>query len=258
MMKRSALILSAALLALWGCSGGGDSPTAPSDSGEPQIVKVTSITPADGATGLEGLVTVSVTFDQVVSELIAVMNPGEFGVTEETEEWMTTEDGMTWTSEPLPLKTGENYWLIVFSAETEEEKNLAYPVLSTFTLNPVLPKSTISGRVATPGTTTPAGTVVMLVDAGRFGNGTNVFDEDVFEGVAFVTDGNGEFTIEHLKSGNYYLIAFKDGNGDGFPFGEGDFFGIFGTIAAFPEFDLIDLPNNWDLTLDKNIEMVKG
>ncbi len=262
MKKRFSIGLSAALLALVvaGC-GGGDSPTGAGGSAggaDTDHVKIVSMSPADETVGLEGLVELKIEFDRPVSRVVAVLLPDALGFS--SDEWLLrSADGKMWTK-TISIRSGRDYHFIVAEAIGEDSTRMERPEVVVFTSRETLPEGTITGKVSTPAVTiSPVGTVVLAYDANRWQGFDSINDPDILVSFGYVEDDGGAFVVDHLHSGNYYLLALKydfETSSDGVVQNQNVYMGIYGLWAAYPEFEKISLPVDGTYT-DADIDLFR-
>lgn len=255
--KRMMALLPAALLVLGGC-GGDDGPSSPgSGNSNDDHVEVVSVSPAHESAGVEGLVELKVEFDRPVSQVVAVLLPEGLGFL--SDEWLLKNDDGTVWSKTLNVTSGTEYQLIVIEAIGEDGTRLETPSTTVFTTRETLPQGKIAGKVTTPASTTPTGTIIMVYDANHWEAGfESIFDPDVIRSFGYVDDESGEFEVPYLASGNYYVMALKydfEESEDGVVQVEDVYLGIYGSWAAIPEFERIDLPANGEF-MDADIAVV--
>lgn len=216
-MKRT-WTLSAGLLVLFmiGC-GGDDNPADPGGTTE-NTIQITSISPAHESVGNDQMVDLSITFDQPVTQMGALLIPG---FTSLNEEWFFRSEDSTTYSRSIALDEDQVYQLIIYGAVgADGETYLSEVEMVVFTTGESIHDGSISGTIVTPGAYSPDGTVIFLVNA-MYWSGTNYYFseensmEDNVTALGIVNNSSGVYRIDYVPKGHYYLYAFKNTISDG-------------------------------------------
>ena len=224
-----------------GCGGGDDNPAGPGDNEPVETLKITSIEPAHGSIQVGEEMEIRIEFDRPVIGVGAIMVPDLRWM---DQDWLFRSEDSTTYSRVINLEEDQAYQLIVFGAVGADSTYLDEAEMIAFTTSETLPTGIVSGIVETPNSYSAEGTVLFLVDATHWipgGAGTNL--EDHITAFGFVAGSAGDYRIENVESGNYYLYAFKDVSADGAVDNEKDLFGFYG-IDGFEGFLAINVRND--------------
>ena len=156
-----------------------------------------------------------------------------------------------------PLNDSTTYHVVITTALKDLRNNpMGEPLSIVFSTGPALDSGTISGCVADP-SKQPLQPVVALFRAPWHPDDTG------FTGPASYlaqSDSSGTFTLNHVRTGSYYCIAFNDKNGDSrLDAGTESLFtptDSIVTISAKPN-EIILYPSEFD-TLRQSIASVKA
>ncbi|MFH1680115.1 MAG: Ig-like domain-containing protein, partial [Candidatus Eisenbacteria bacterium] len=236
-------------LLLFGCGGGSDSPSGP-DNHEAEAVHIVSLSPAHGTHGLSDTVTVSITFDRPVLEVGAILVPSMRGLSGSGgyQQWLVrSEDKLTF-SRTVGLLPNTAYQLLVVWALDADSLGLIEASMLSFSTTAEPPTGAISGHIDTPGSYDPDGTVLILVDAYRWIGWEGQNFEDYIMALGWVDDPSGDYSIENLAPGKYYLYAFRNVTGDGSYDEEKSLFGLYGEWGFGVRLLAIDVKNNQTTT----------
>jgi hypothetical protein len=244
-------------LAVFGCGGGSDNPGGPDDTVE--YVHIQSVSPESGAYGLGDSVTVSIVFDKPVLEVGAMLVPSLRGLGGNGgyQQWLIrSEDKLTF-SRTITLEPNTAYQLVVVWALGADSTGLAEGRIVSFSTTPEMPTGAIEGHIDTPASYDPVGSVLILVDAYHWLGWSGQAFEDYIVALGWVSDEGGDYRIDHLAPGKYYLYAFRNVSEDGEYSEEKSLFGLYGDWGLGVQLLAIDVRNN-QTTGDIDFPMFQG
>jgi len=231
MKKFTPFFLILGLVLFHGC--GGES-TGPDNGNEPDHVSIVQIDPVHGTVGLEDTAQVRIEFDRAVASVGAILVPGLKWM---DEDWLFRSADSTTFYRTIVVQPEKVYQMIVFGALGADGSYLDEAQMTVFTTTGELPTGSITGKATAPASHSPKGTVILLVDAKSWVPSYGFSEENSLEdnivAFGFVSESSGDFAIDNLPSGQYYLYAFKDATSDGVVEDENDLFGVYGEWGAF-------------------------
>jgi|GEM_PF-2771726 len=230
-------------LLVLGCGGGSDNPSGPGDTEE--TVKILALSPEHGSHALGDTVTVSITFDRPVLEVGAILVPGLRGLggSGGYQQWLLRSEDMRTFSRNIALDPNTAYQLLVLWALGADSTGLDEAALLSLSTTAVPPTGSIHGHIQTPGSYNPVGSVLILVDAYRWVGWGQAF-EDYIMALGWVDDPDGDYSIENLAPGKYYLYAFRNVTTDGAYDEQKSLFGLYGKWGLGVQLLAIDVRNN--------------
>ena len=177
---------------------------------------VQSITPSHGSTQVAQTLDIDIVFsqpldqtgDKLFEDTGAAVNwqlyPSDFGTDFYFQQ--ISNDGLTFTIANLSLKPNTQYTLVVEGAYGADGSMLARPAVATFTTGDSLPSGSISGTVSGSNLDLSRSLINVYTVA--------PFNENFYAGFA-VADNSGNFTVDYLPAGKYYVIGMYDLNQNG-------------------------------------------
>jgi len=261
MTKRKLLIAlgticAAAMFA--GCGGGDDNPAGANGNTE-DYVEIAAMTPSDGvALSIDQAgdwVELEIQFNRPVVAVGAILVPSLRWL---DQDWLFRSADSTTYSREVWLESDEVYQFILFGALGADSTVLREPQLIAFTTGGELPTASISGHARTPQSYGANGTVLILVDAMHWIPGLEFEGNDLeshIKAFGFISDAGGDYTIENVKPGKYYMYAFKDVTSDGVVQDGDDLFGMYGGL--YTGLEVIDVREDQETT-DIDFDLYKG
>lgn len=256
--RTAALGLSAFLLLLSLACGGGSGPSDPGNNDE-ETVRVVALSPADGTYGLGSSVEVRVEFDKPVLEAGVILVPSMRGIGGDGsyQQWLFRSEDMLSFSRTIELAPNTTYQILVVWALGADSTGLEEAAVASFSTSEVQPTGAISGHINTPGSYDPDGSILILVDAYHWVGWAGQDFEDYILALGWVDDPGGDYRIEHLAPGKYYLYAFRNVLEDGSYSEEKSLFGFYTDGPILNPIQAIDVDNGRETT-DIDFDMLQG
>ena len=207
-----------------GCGG------SSSSTGSATIPQVTGTIPADGATSVSTTVMAVINFSEPMDTLSVMDNlSGVSGTSGKT--WINGDATLNVDFVPAPLDTNTTYTITIFrDAKDKEGDKLAAIVKFSFSTGANLATGSISGTISGDPQSdydNSLGNTVVAVTGSDF-LGTN--DSTIIAAVQ--ADSGGNFTVNHLENGTYYIVAVQETTGDEVDPDDGDSLGVYRDILA--------------------------
>lgn len=193
---------------------------------------VVSIIPHDGATNVDQSANISITFSEPVDQLHFAVDIDPYPIGDK----LWSDDGKTFTYDPFGLEPGQQYRITVYPGGVFDRSGNTVTGLASavFSTAGQFENGRLSGTVQGAAGTAAADPTGAIAVAGWF------------EPLAYATvAGNHSYNLTKLADGQYAVLAFKDTNGDGDPYGEGDAIGAYGANPALGdfEFETVEITN---------------
>lgn len=193
---------------------------------------VVSISPHDGATNVDPSSNISIKFSEPIDQLHFSVDIDPYPMGDK----LWSADGKTFTYDPFELVPGQQYIVTVFPGGVSDlSGNMITGLTSAvFSTGSAFEDGRLSGVVqGAPGTAAanPTGAIAVA----------GWYEPKAYATVA----ANDSYALTHLADGQYAVLAFKDTNGDGDPYGQGDALGAYGADPATGdfEFEIIEITN---------------
>ncbi len=171
---------------------------------------VVSTSPADGATSVPRVTTMSITFSSAIDTTKPInMQQGVITNIDTILVQSYSVDLFT-VNFSVRLKESTVHVFLLTSSTGKNGSMLDVPYAFTFTASPALPAATVSGTVLSGASGVSPGHAIVVLSRGPLSQGT----PDIAG--AAVAGNDGSFTLSHVPAGTYYPIAAKDVSGDGF------------------------------------------
>ncbi|NOZ60441.1 MAG: T9SS type A sorting domain-containing protein [Calditrichaeota bacterium] len=196
-------------------------------SGRCQL-SVVSMSPADGETKVDSVVTFEISFSAALDTSARFPMPGDFfldllipedSLLSPPDSVSLSADLKTVRLHNIRLFPDTRYFFGVLAAKSQAGDSLDQPAVVTFTTGATLPTGSVSGTVTFPN--------------GKLQGALVALFPDLFEGAplsgAVVDPSTGAYTISYVEPGTYFPITVKDVSGDGEAdmFNQGDPMGIY-------------------------------
>jgi len=172
-----------------------------------------SNSPANGATGVSTVTTLSMTFNAPIDTSAHFAFPENFFVSlmffpdslvGEPGSITLSPDFMTVYVNDISLAPNTLYWFVVVDAVSQNGDSLDHPATFTFSTGASLPSGVVAGTASYPAGT-PSGALVGLFDGNPFqSEGARLVNGTV------VTNAGGTYTMGHVAPGKYWPVAAKN------------------------------------------------
>jgi len=193
---------------------------------------VVSISPHDGTTDVDPSANISITFSEPMDQLHFAVDVDPYLV----GDMLWSADGKTFTYDPFELEPAQQYRITVYPGGVFDlsGNTVAGLTSAVFSTAEGFENGRLSGTVQGAAGTAAADPTGAIAVAGWY------------EPKAYATvAGNHSYNLTRLADGPYAVLAFKDTNGDGDPYGEGDAIGAYGANPALGdfEFETVEITN---------------
>lgn len=171
---------------------------------------ISSTSPANNATGVAAVTTISITFSAAIdSSILQQSDRGVFTNIDTISMTGLSPDKRTITY-AAHLTPGRTHYILYYLVEAASGADMTTPYVFYFTTAASFPSASVSGTIdAGSSGIDPANCLVVLTDAPITGGGEpNLI-------IGGVSTAGGAFTIPYVNNGTYYPIAVKDADLDG-------------------------------------------
>jgi uncharacterized protein (DUF2141 family) len=197
---------------------------------------VVSISPSDGVVNVDPSSNISITFSERMDQFHFNVDVDPYPI----GDMLWSADGKTLTYDPFELEPSQQYRITVYPGGVFDlsGNTVAGLTSAVFSTAGEFENGRLSGTVqgaAGTAAADPAGAIAVAA---------------WYEPIAYApVAGNRSYNLTRLADGPYAVLAFKDTNGDGDPYGEGDAIGAYGANPALGdfEFETVEITNGTHL-----------
>lgn len=223
-------VMGLAALVIMPIACGGSS----SSTGSATIPQVTGTIPADGATSVATTVMAVINFSEPMdtTSVMDNLSMSSQGLSGASTTWISGDATLNVDFSAAPLNTNTTYTITIFSdAKDKEGDKLATPVNIAFSTGTALATGSISGTISDDPQSDYDNSLENTVVAVTGSDFLNTVD--ITPIVIVQADSGGNFTVNHLENGTYYVVAIQDTTGDTVELDDGDSVGVYRDILAY-------------------------